>query len=45
MGREVINELVSEQNSLDISSLETGNYVAIVEFDGKKQVGKFIKTK
>ena len=45
MGREVINKLVSEQNSLDISSLETGNYVAIVEFDGKKQVGKFIKTK
>ena len=45
MGREVINESVSKQKSFDISSLEPGNYLAIVEYDGKKQVGKFIKNK
>lgn len=44
MGKEVINESLTNQTQLDISSLEIGNYIAIVEFDGKKQVGKFLKT-
>lgn len=45
MGKEVINETNTNLKTLDISSLEIGNYVLIIEFGDSKQIGKFIKTK
>jgi hypothetical protein len=32
-------------NRIDISSLETGNYIIVVNSEEGKQLGKFVKTK
>ncbi len=45
MGKEVYSSTKMNTTRIDISSLEVGNYVVIVVADGKKQLGKFIKTK
>ena len=45
MGKEVMNQSNRSQSRIDISTLEVGNYVVIIQYEGKKEIGKFIKTK
>ena len=45
MGKEVYNTDNLSTNKIDISSLETGNYIIVVNSDAGKQLGKFVKTK
>ena len=45
MGKEVYNSNSLSSTRIDISSLEVGNYIIVVNSDSGKQLGKFIKTK
>ena len=45
MGKEVYNTNFLTSKRIDISSLEVGNYIIVVNSDSGKQLGKFVKTK
>ncbi|MGB2138431.1 MAG: T9SS type A sorting domain-containing protein, partial [Flavobacteriales bacterium] len=45
MGKEVYNSNSLSSTRIDISSLEVGNYIIVVNTDSGKQLGKFVKTK
>ena len=45
MGKEVYNSQSLSSQRIDISSLEEGNYIVVVNSDSGKQLGKFVKTK
>ena len=45
MGKEVYNSSSLSSTRIDISSLEVGNYIIVVNSDSGKQLGKFVKTK
>jgi len=45
MGKKVLNLPAYTQSRIDISSLEVGNYIIVVEANETKKLGKFVKTK
>ena len=45
MGKEVFKSSSYTSSKIDISSLEVGNYIVVVNSDLGKQLGKFVKTR
>ena len=45
MGKEVYNSNSLTSMRIDISDLEIGNYIIVVNSDSGKKLGKLIKTK